>query len=161
MYQIEVKRHLIEKRFHPENGWKVTVDIDAMEMGKGNQNSQEKRDIASHHKRWLENAGVSISTHPKYGRVDIVAEHNQYGQFLIEVEGDTRRQKEQSMYSALGQVIIMMKDQHRNITYGIALPDDTAWVTQINKIPEHVCNLLNLRLYLVSGHRVRELTEKP
>lgn len=161
MYQIEVKRHLIEKRFHPENGWKVTVDIDAMEMGKGNLNPQEKREIALQNRKWLENAGVIIGPHPEYGRVDIIAEHDKNGKFVIEVEGETQRQKEQSMYSALGQTIIMMKEQHQNITYGIAVPDEKDWITQINKIPKHICTLLNLRLYLVSEHKVRELPEKP
>lgn len=33
MYQIQVKLNLIKKEFLPEDGWEVTVDIDAMEMG--------------------------------------------------------------------------------------------------------------------------------
>ena len=108
----------------------------------------------------MEEAGVTIGPHPEYGRVDIVAEHDEFGKFLIEAEGDTSRQPEQSMYSALGQSIIMMKGQYKSFTYGIAFPDDDSWIVQVNKIPKHVCNLLNLRLYLVSEHRVRELTEK-
>jgi hypothetical protein len=30
MYQLEVKRYLIELMFNPSDGWKVIVDIDAM-----------------------------------------------------------------------------------------------------------------------------------
>lgn len=77
----------------------------------------------------MEIEGIIIGPHPGYGRVDVVAEHNKHERFLIEAEGDTSRQKEQSMYSALGQSIIMMKDQHLGFTYGIAFPDEQAWVT--------------------------------
>ena len=157
MYQIEVKRHLIEKRFHPSDGWNVTVDLDAMEMGKGGQHPPGKREIALNHRSWMEENGVTIGPHPKYGRVDIVAEHDEYGRFFIEAEGDTSRQKEQSMYSALGQSVIMMKNHHHDLTYGLVFPDEEAWITQINKIPKNVCRLLNLRLYLVSAHGVKEL----
>lgn len=75
MYQIEVKRYLIEKRFPPGEGWTITVDVDAMEKGKGNQNPQKKRDIAMRQLEWMEKEGVTIAPHPVYGRVDIVAEH--------------------------------------------------------------------------------------
>ena len=160
MYQIEVKRHLIERRFPPSEGWQITTDIDAMEEGKGNQNPPEKRDIAKRQMEWMEKQGVTIGSHPDYGRVDIVAEHLKYGRFLLEVEGDSSRQKDQAMYSALGQAIIMMKEQQQGITYGLAVPDEMAWINQIEKIPEHVCNLLNLRIYLVSEDRVRELRDK-
>ena len=159
MYQIEVKRHLIEKQFSPSEGWKITVDIDAMEKGLGNQNPPEKRELAKLQLEWMEKQGVTIAPHPDYGRVDIVAEHPKYGRFLVEVEGDTSRQKEQAMYSALGQTIIMMKEQEQEFTYGLAVPDDMAWINQIAKIPKHVCNLLNLRLYLVSKEGVRELSQ--
>jgi hypothetical protein len=38
MYQLEVKRWLVFHRFPIEDGWEVTVDIDAMERGdKGQQ----------------------------------------------------------------------------------------------------------------------------
>jgi len=100
MYQIEVKRYLIEKRFPPEEGWTITVDVDAMEKGEGNQNPQKKREIAMRQLEWMKKEGVTIAPHPKYGRADIVAEHPKHGLFLVEVEGDTKRQKEQSMVSA-------------------------------------------------------------
>jgi len=64
------------------------------------------------------------------------------------------------MYSALGQVIIMMGEQRQGLTYGLAVPDEIAWVDQIKKIPQRVCNLLDLKLYLVSQHGVTEFTEK-
>jgi len=52
MYQIEVKLNLIKKKFNPKDGWKVTVDIDSMEMGKGSQQKPEKKEIAE--KCWRE-----------------------------------------------------------------------------------------------------------
>jgi hypothetical protein len=50
MYQIEVKRYLVEHHFHPKDGWSVTVDLDAMEMGKGGKHPQGKRELALHHR---------------------------------------------------------------------------------------------------------------
>ena len=157
MYQIEVKRHLIEKKFPPHEGWKITTDIDAMEKGKGNQNPPEKREMAKRQIEWFENNGVNIASHPVYGRADIVAEHPTKGTFIIEVEGRTSRQKEQSLYSALGQTILLMHEKNHRLTFGIAVPDENEWINQIEKIPNRVCSLLNLKLYLVSKMGVREI----
>jgi hypothetical protein len=128
-----------------------------MEKGKGNQNPPEKREIAKRQIEWFEKNGVNIGPHPVYGRVDIVAEHPTHGSFLIEVEGKTIRQKEQAMYSALGQTIILMQERNHGLTYCIAVPDEKAWINQLEKIPKKVCNLLNLRLFLVSEEGVREI----
>jgi len=157
MYQIEIKRHLIEKKFPPDKGWKITTDIDAMEKGKGNQNPPEKREIAELQIEWFENNGVNIGPHPIYGRADVVAEHPTEGNYIIEVEGQTSRQKEQALYSALGQTIILMKDMNNRPTFGIAVPDENEWINQIAKIPKRVCSLLNLKLYLVSRIGVKEI----
>ena len=46
MYQVEVKRCLIQLQFAPSDGWAVTVDLDPMERGKGKQNVDEKRAVA-------------------------------------------------------------------------------------------------------------------
>ena len=43
MYQLEVKRYLIELMFNPSDGWKVIVDIDAMERAKGPQRKDGKK----------------------------------------------------------------------------------------------------------------------
>jgi hypothetical protein len=37
MYQLEVKALLVEKMFPRADGWTVTVDVDAMERGGGDQ----------------------------------------------------------------------------------------------------------------------------
>ncbi len=72
MYQVEVKRYLIEHRFHPENGWNVTVDLDPMEMGKGGQNPPEKREIALYHRNWMEeSAGFIHLSHTRLEPVSV------------------------------------------------------------------------------------------
>ena len=43
MYQLEVKRYLIELMFNSSDGWKVSVDIDAMELAKGLQQKDGKK----------------------------------------------------------------------------------------------------------------------
>ena len=43
MYQLEVKQYLVELMFNPSDGWKVTVDIDAMELAKGLQQKDGKK----------------------------------------------------------------------------------------------------------------------
>lgn len=86
MHQIEVKRHIIEMLFPTSDGWDVTVDLDAMEMGKGKQNSDVKREIAQTHRKWFENNGVHIGADERFGRADIVARHSEKGCFIIECE---------------------------------------------------------------------------
>ena len=157
MYQVEVKRYLIQQKFPTNQGWKVTVDLDAMELGKGDQHPKGKREIAEINQKWLEEQGITIAAHPKFGRVDIVAEHESYGTYIIEVEGDTRKQKEQALYSSLGQTILLMHESNDRFTYGLAVPDSSKWEFQLQKIPQHIRGILNLKLYLVSKDNVRLL----
>lgn len=157
MFQIEVKRYLIQHCFNPADGWTVVVDIDAMEMGKGAQNSEEKRRIAAETLQWFEDHGIAVSPHPIYGRVDVFVEHDELGRYLIEAEGNTRKQKEQAMYSALGQAILLMSEQDGKGHYGIAVPDEPKWLAQVKKIPPHIRDSLRLDVYLVSPKGVRTL----
>jgi len=155
MYQLEGKRWLVAHRFPAAEGWNVTVDIDAMERGVAGQHPPEKKAIAVECETWLRNQGVKIVPHPLYGRADLVATKEGHGIFVIEVEGDSSRQKEQAMYSALGQIVLSMGDPSPSIRYGLAVPDTAQWKTQLNKIPDRVRNLLKLDLLLVSETGVR------
>ena len=74
----------------------------------------------------------------------------------MEVEGESKRQKEQALYSALGQIVLQMK-AHCDIRYGLAVPDTPAWERQMGKIPGYICDRLSLTLWLVSATGVREL----
>ena len=157
MYQIEVKRYLVEHRFPVADGWHVTVDLDAMELGKGSQNSQEKRDVAAVCQSWLRDNGVTIGAHDVHGRVDLAAQQNGF-HHLIEIEGDSSRQKEQAFYSAIGQTLLLMDADKSDTIYGVAVPDAPEWEYQINKLPLYVRRLLRLNLYFVSQNGVRTLT---
>jgi hypothetical protein len=110
MYQLEVKRWLVGYFFPAAEGWDVTVDIDSMERGEAGQHPPEKKAIAAECETWLRDQGVKIVKHPLYGRADLVATKEGRGTFVIEVEGDSSRQKEQAMYSALGQIVLSMRD---------------------------------------------------
>ena len=157
MNQIEVKYHIIEKLFLPSDGWNVTVDLDPMEMGKGKQNPDGKRALAQTYRKWLENIGVHIGADERFGRADIVARHPEKGCFIIECEGDTRKQREQAMYSALGQTLLMVSAQDAGTHYGLAVPNSDEWRKQLSKIPKTVCQKLNLILYLVSDSVIEEV----
>ena len=154
MHQIEVKRYLIEWRFHPHSGWNVTVDLDAMELGKGSQNTQEKRETAEKHRTWMKDCGVILSPHAEHGRADTFAHHATYGKWLIECEGDSSRQREQAMYSSLAQLILLMSDSRSN--YALAVPNSAEWSRQTSKIPQFVRDKLALKVYLVSAEDVTE-----
>jgi hypothetical protein len=157
MYQLEVKYQLVRNLFLPSNGWNVTVDIDAMERAKGPQHKPDKKAKVIKAETELISLGVTIGTHKKYGRVDVSAIHPNKGSYLIEVEGHSSKQKEQAMYSAIGQTILMMDTSNNDITYGLAVPDLPEWEKQIEKIPRRVKNLLNLKCFMVSPEGVREL----
>lgn len=156
MYQIEVKRWLVSHRFPVAAGWDVTVDIDAMERGLGKQQKDEKRVVAESCVSWFKKHGVKTVRHPLYGRADLVAKKEGVGTFVVEVEGQSSKQKEQALYSALGQVVLSMSDPSPDISYCLAVPDTPKWEFQLKKIPTRVLAALNLHLLLVAEAGVRE-----
>jgi hypothetical protein len=157
VYQLEVKRWLVFHKFPVGDNWDVTIDIDAMERGKKGQHPPEKQAKAAECELWLRSQGVKIATHPLYGRADLVAHKEGVGTFVAEVEGDSARQKEQAMYSALSQVILSMRDVSPDITYALAVPDTNKWAAQLSKVPSNIRKLLRLELWLVSEAGVRSV----
>lgn len=155
MYQLEVKRWLVEHYFPPKCGWKVTVDVDAMERAKGGTHAADKRERAAAAETALRELGVTVGAHPEFGRADVVAEHADKGTFVVEVEGRSSRQKEQALYSALGQLVLQM--QGSNYQFVLAVPDDGYWERQLRKVPDHARNVLGLSCVLVSQHGVRDI----
>jgi hypothetical protein len=154
VYQLEVKRWLVAYRFPPSEGWNVHVDVDAMERAKGGQHKSEKADRARVAEAAILTMGATIGSHPDFGRADIVAEHPKQGFFIIEVEGTSSRQKEQAVYSALGQLVLQMHGRKHGFV--LAVPDETPWEKQIKKIPLHARATLGLSCLLVSERGVRE-----
>jgi hypothetical protein len=131
----------------------VFVDIDAMERAKGGQHKLGKAEKVAIAEAKLRSMGVTIGAHPKFGRADIVAEHLQHGICIVEVEGNSSRQKEQAMYSALGQLVLQMKgDIH---SFMLAIPDEPQWEKQALKIPKHALSTFGLSCALVSPQGVR------
>lgn len=157
MYQLEVKRWLVFYKFPVTDGWDVTMDIDAMERGEKGQHPPDKREVAAACEVWLRAQGVKIVAHQLYGRADLVAAKGQEGTFVVEVEGDSSRQKEQALYSALGQVVLSMGDPSPQITYALAVPDSEQWERQLQKVPTRIRDLLKLQLWLVSEAGVRSV----
>ncbi len=157
MYQLEVKYQLIRHLFPPSEGWEVLVDIDAMERAKGPQHKPDKKEKVAKAEAALIQLGAKLGAHKQHGRVDVAASHPNKGSYLIEVEGQSSKQKEQAMYSAIGQTVLMMEVPSNNITYGLAVPDLPDWERQIQKIPEQIKSLLNLKCFLVSANGVREI----
>lgn len=155
MYQLEIKHWLVEYRFPPNAGWKVTVDIDAMERANGGQHKADKAEQTRIAEIALGALGVTIGTHKEVGRADVVAEHPTEGTYTVEVEGRSSRQREQAVYSALGQLMLqMMGARHQFVLAG---PDEPTWERQILKIPAHARDLLGLTCFLVSAVGVREI----
>lgn len=154
MYQLEVKRWLVAHRFNPADGWEVRVDVDAMERANGGVHSPDKAERARAAEQALRALGAQVGGHPVHGRVDVVAEHPVHGCVMGEVEGSSSRQKEQAVYSALGQLLLLMQTrQHR---YLLAVPDEPTWERQLGKVPPYVRDLLQLSCVLVSEQGVRE-----
>jgi len=95
-----------------------------------------------------------FSYNPQFGRADVVAEHPDRGMFVVEVEGRSSRQKEQALYSALGQLVLQMKGAKHHFV--LAVPDDSSWERQLQKVPVHARNVLGLSCVLVSDQGVRD-----
>ncbi len=155
MYQLEVKANLVAAAFPPSQGWTVCVDIDAMERCNGGIHPAGKLERVVAAEDRLKTLGARIGVHRDFGRADIVAIHPEYGTVVVEVEGSSSRQREQAMYSALGQTVLMMREAETPLAYALAVPDESDWERHLRKIPQHIAKLLNLRLYLVSELGVR------
>ena len=153
MYQLEVKQWLVSYRFPPSEDWRVWVDVDAMERAKGGQHKPEKAGRARVAEAALLSMGVTIGAHPEFGRADIVAEHPKHGLFVVEVEGNSSRQKEQAMYSAVGQLVLQMQGTNHGFVF--AVPDEPSWEKQLLKIQQHARTTLGLSCVLVSEQGVR------
>lgn len=157
MYQIEVKALLVKHRFRPSAGWRVTMDLDAMELGIGGIHPPGKLERAADLKKALHTEGVTLGAHPDYKRADLVAVHSAEGTWVLEVEGDSGRPPLQAMYSSIAQVMLAMTRFGSDIAYGIAVPDSPEWERQLRKVPAPAQQRLGLRLLLVSSESVREL----
>jgi hypothetical protein len=157
MYQLEVKHQLIRHLFPPSEGWDVVVDVDAMEKAKGSQQKLDKKEKVTRAEAALVALGVRFGMHKQHGRVDVAASHPEKGNYLIEVEGQSSKQKEQAMYSAIGQTVLMMGSSNDDATYGVAVPDQPEWERQMKKIPQRIKKLLRLKCFLVSSEGVREI----
>ena len=155
MYQLEVKRWPVEHRFNPSAGWKVLVDIDAMERARGGSHPAGKEERAAIAEARLLELGAQIGAHPQFGRADLVAHHAIHGALVVEVEGTSSRQPEQAMYSALGQVVLLMRGGLEK--FALAVPDEPRWERQLLKIPSHVKQVVGLSCLLVSEGGVREV----
>ena len=158
MYEIEVKRYLVEHQFPPSQGWIVAIHLDPMESAKGGQQPADKSERARRARKWLEAAGVRIAADPEFGRVDLVARKPGAATTVVEVKGDSARQKEQALYAAFGQTVLMMREDG-GVRYGLAVPDTPSWERQAQKIPEHICSKLSLTLWLIGETGVRGLRE--
>lgn len=156
MYQLEVKRYLVQHQFPPNDGWEVTVHVDPMERAKGGRHPPDKEVRARCAEDWLITAAAVIGVHSEFGRADLVATKQGAGTVVVEVEGDSSRQKEQALYSALGQTVLLMRGDD-DICFGLAVPDDPSWEHQMGKIPAYIRDRLSLTLWLVGENGVREL----
>ena len=149
LYQVEVKLELVRLAFPPSAAWIVTVDVDPMERARGGVHPSDKSERAASALKQLKALGVSIGEHDIHGRADIVADHPELGRRIVEVEGDSSRQPDQAMYSALGQILLKWRGTTEHLRYGLAVPNSRRWRQQLVKIPSSIRELLGLELYLV------------
>lgn len=155
MYQLEIKRALVEYLFRPVDGWKVAIDVDAMERCRGGVHPEGKLERVREAETRLLALGATIGAHRIYGRADLVAEHPERGIILVEVEGESSRQAEQAMYSALGQLMLQCRGGREQLL--LALPDGPKWELQARKLPSFPREQLRLGVVLVSAMGVRAI----
>lgn len=139
------------ERFAPTTGG--TVDIDSMERANGGTHPEGKAEHAQEAEIALRALGAKVGKHQKFGRADVVAEHEDHGLWLVEVEGKSSKQKEQAMYSALGQLVLQMRGDVFHAA--IAMPDEPTWENQLTKGPRYARILLGLSCILVSSSGCR------
>lgn len=149
LYQLEVKVGLARFAFPRAEGWRVSIHVDPMEIGRGGRQTRGKVKRAKAAMRELEKLGVKLGIHKLYGAIDVVAEGDGGQTRFVEVEGESSRQREQALYSALGQLMLSMKLWSDDVSYGIAVPDTREWWNQLRKIPLQLTKRLKLWRYSV------------
>lgn len=75
----------------------------------------------------------------------------------IFMQNRSSKQKEQAMYSAIGQTILMMENPSKDITHALAVPDAPEWKCQLAKIPRRIKDILNLQCLMVSESGVEKV----
>lgn len=132
------------------------VHLDPMEMGKGPQQSKnyKKINVSRDCIAWFKKESILIDKATGSGKIDLVAKKTDGHIYYIEVEGDSSKQTEQAVYSALGQLIFKMKQFDKKVTYAIAAPNSDTWKANLIKIPIEVCAKLNITRYLVAQNAV-------
>ena len=156
LYELEVKRYLVENLFLPADGWEVNIDVDAMEKDLRGEHSRDKKERARHAMDWLKEAGVRFAAHPDFRRADLVATRPSGQTVVLEVKGQRAGQEGTAVQEAFGQLAQRMRGD-RNARYGIAVPATSSWEYQLRKFPPDVCDRLSVSLYLVCEARVREV----
>jgi hypothetical protein len=68
---------------------------------------------------------------------------------LVEVEGESGRQREQALYSSLAPLLLSMKFWNDQVTYGLGVPDTRGWWDQLQKVPLGITNPTTARRYSV------------
>lgn len=157
MYQLVVKYHIVKFFLESDNGWEFYMHIDPMERAQGTQHKPDKKDLVLAAEKKLKELGVRFTNKPKFEKVDIYAEHPKFGKFLIEVEGKSSKQKEQALYSALGQLVLKMNGNTDINHYCLAFPDTKEWEITALKIPKYIKEFLKLKIFLVSESKLREI----
>lgn len=155
MDQIEVKQKLAELRFPPAGGWRLSVHLDGMERCSGENHPVRRREAANRCIGWFDTNGVMIRGDEQLGKADFVARHDNGDFYLIEVEGDSSRQPDQAMYSALGQLLIR-RYLAPDARIGIAVPDSEKWRRQLGRLPAKLLEDLGLHLFFVGEDSVQE-----
>lgn len=152
MYQCEVKRALVEQRFPPQDGWRVTINFDVQEKGKGHAPDPAKQAAFAGVEACLKGLAVTMGGHPDYPKADFVAERDGE-RWVIEVEGHSKGQDGDKVYSALGQLLTRMR-KDRPARYAIAVHEKLKGTAL--KVPPHVRKRLDLTLFVVSPTDLKE-----
>lgn len=157
MYQIELKRALVQHLFSPEEGWNVVVHLDPMELAQGGAHPPGKAEIAQGCVEWFREKGVRMAIDAEYGKADLVARHSDQGIFIIEVEGESSKLRTQAFYSALGQSLVRKYGEMSHAKYGLAVPNSNKWRDLIKRMPQSLFRKLEIEVFLVSFDKVEKL----
>jgi hypothetical protein len=155
MRKVEAKAAVVSGVFPKAAGWRLTVNIDSSERSQG-EGPPEQGEAAVLAEAQLRHLGATIGPHPRFGAKDIVAEHDVLGTLVIKVLGDSGRPDSESLYSAIGQLILLMDGSDSSVSFVIAAPNSEKWIRQLRKIPGAVRDKINLKIWLVgtSGAKV-------
>ena len=131
-HQLEVKRRLVENRFHRKDGCRAQVAMGTIEQASGGMPRPDMVECVNETDVVLVPTGALVGGYHEHSCINVVAERPLGVYCLLDVEGLSLKQKEPAVHPMLGQLMLFMGEGKQ--IFIITVSDQPTWERQLVKI---------------------------